>query len=144
MLPIEAITEEHYSRIFGVNVLGLLLATQAAVKHLKEGGSIINISSLVTSLTPPASAVYTGSKGAVDAITRVLAKELGGRRIRVNAISPGIVNTEGTRSAGFSGSEFEKAIVAQTPLGRVGQVDDIATVATFLAPTTPGGSAASC
>ncbi len=132
-LPIENFTEDHYSKIFNVNVLGLLLTTQAAVKHLGEGASIINIGSVVSSLTPPNSAVYTGTKGAVDAITGVLAKELGPRKIRVNAINPGMVETEGVHAAGFIGTEFESGAVAQTPLGRIGQVDDIASVATFLA-----------
>jgi 3-oxoacyl-[acyl-carrier protein] reductase len=131
--PIESFTEEHYNKIFNVNVLGLLLTTQAAVKHLGEGASIINIGSLVTSLTPPNSAVYTATKGAVDAITGVLAKELGAKKIRVNSINPGMVETEGVQTAGFLGSDFEKGIVGQTPLGRIGQVDDIAGVATFLA-----------
>ena len=132
-LPIGAVTEEHYNKIFNVNVLGLLLTTQAAVKHLGEGGSIINIGSVVSSLTPPNSAVYTGTKGAVDAITGVLARELGPKKIRVNSINPGMVDTEGVRTAGFIGSDFETGAVAQTPLGRIGQVDDIASVATFLA-----------
>jgi 3-oxoacyl-[acyl-carrier protein] reductase len=131
--PIEAVTEEHFHKIFNVNVLGVLLTTQEAVKHLGEGSSIINIGSAVTRITPPNSAVYTGTKGAIDAITGVLARELGPRKIRVNSINPGIVETEGTHSAGFIGSDFEKAAVAQTPLGRVGQVDDIASIATFLA-----------
>jgi len=131
--PIENITEEHYNKIFNVNVLGLLLTTQAAVKHLGEGASIINIGSVVSSLTPPNSAVYTATKGAVDAITGVLAKELGAKKIRVNSINPGMVETEGVQTMGILGSDFEKGIVAQTPLGRVGQVDDIASVATFLA-----------
>ena len=131
--PIENITEEHYNKIFNVNVLGLLLTTQAAVKHLGEGASIINIGSVVSSLTPPNSSVYTATKGAVDAITGVLAKELGAKKIRVNSINPGMVDTEGVQTAGFIGSDFEKDIVAQTPLGRLGQVDDIASVATFLA-----------
>ncbi|HTV54554.1 MAG TPA: SDR family oxidoreductase, partial [Terriglobia bacterium] len=131
--PIEAITEDHYNKIFNVNVLGLLLTTQAAVKHLGEGASIINIGSVVSSVTPPNSAVYTGTKGAVDAITGVLAKELAARKIRVNSINPGMVDTEGARAAGVIGSDFEAGAVAQTPLGRVGQVDDIASVATFLA-----------
>ena len=130
---IEEITEEHYRRMFDVNVLGVLFTTQAAVKHLGDGGSVINISSAVTSLAPPASSVYTGTKGAVDAITSVLANELGPRKIRVNAILPGIVETEGTHSAGFVGSDFERNAVAQTPLGRTGQPDDIAGVAVFLA-----------
>jgi len=131
--PIDAITEEHYRRQFDVNVLGLLFVTQAASPHLGEGASVINISSAVTSLYPPASAVYTATKGAVDAITGVLANELGARKIRVNAINPGIVETEGTHSAGFIGSEFETGAIAQTPLGRTGQPDDIADVAVFLA-----------
>jgi 3-oxoacyl-[acyl-carrier protein] reductase len=131
--PIESFTEEHYNKIFNVNVLGLLLTTQAAVKHLGEGASIINIGSVVSSLTPPNSAVYTATKGAVDAITGVLAKELGAKKIRVNSINPGMVETEGVQAAGFIGSDFEKGAVAQTPLGRIGQVDDIASVATFLA-----------
>jgi 3-oxoacyl-[acyl-carrier protein] reductase len=132
-LPIQEITEEHFHRHFNTNVLGLLLTTQAAVKHLGEGASIINIGSLVTRVTPPASAVYSGTKGAVEAITGVLAKELGPRRIRVNAINPGIVETDGTVAGGFIGSDFEKALIAQTPLGRTGQPDDIADIAVFLA-----------
>ena len=132
-LPIEAVTEEHYNKIFNVNVLGLLLTTQAAVKHLGEGASIINIGSVASSLTPPNSSVYSGTKGAVDAITGVLAKELGPKKIRVNSINPGMVDTDGVRSAGFIGSDFETGTVAQTPLGRIGHVDDIAGVATFLA-----------
>jgi len=131
--PIESFTEDHYNKIFNVNVLGLLLTTQAAVEHLGEGASIINIGSVVSSLTPPNSAVYTATKGAVDAITGVLAKELGAKKIRVNSINPGMVETEGVQTMGLIGSDFEKGIVAQTPLGRVGQVDDIASVATFLA-----------
>jgi 3-oxoacyl-[acyl-carrier protein] reductase len=131
--PLEAITEAQYRKIFDVNVLGLLLTTQAAAKYLGEGSSVINIGSVVSSLTPPNSAVYTGTKGAVDAITGVLARELAPRGIRVNSINPGMVETEGTRTAGVIGSDFEKGTVAQTPLGRIGQVDDIAGVATFLA-----------
>jgi 3-oxoacyl-[acyl-carrier protein] reductase len=131
--PIEDFNEEHYNKIFKVNVLGLLLTTQAAVKHLGEGASIINIGSVVSSLTPPNSAVYTGTKGAVDAITGVLAKELGPKKIRVNSINPGMVETEGVHAAGIIGTDFETGTVAQTPLGRIGQVDDIAGVATFLA-----------
>ncbi|MEP7157693.1 MAG: glucose 1-dehydrogenase [Betaproteobacteria bacterium] len=131
--PIEAVTEEHFHRHFNINVLGPLLTTQAAVKHLGEGGSIINISSGVTRLTPANSAVYTGTKGALDVITSVLAKELGGKNIRVNSINPGMVETEGTVSAGFIGSDFEKALIAQSPLGRTGRPDDIADVAVFLA-----------
>ncbi|WP_433704680.1 glucose 1-dehydrogenase [Paraburkholderia sacchari] len=131
--PIEEVTETHYRRQFDTNVLGVLLTTQAAVKHLGEGASIINVSSVVTTITPPASAVYSGTKGAVDAITGVLARELGPRKIRVNAINPGVVATEGTHSAGVIGSDFETLAVSQTPLGRVGQPDDIASAVVFLA-----------
>jgi len=131
--PIEQVTEEQYRRMFDVNVLGVLLSTQAALKHLGEGGSVINISSAATSLAPPASSVYTGTKGALDSITSGLANELGPRKIRVNAILPGIVETEGTHTAGFIGSDFERSAVTQTPLGRIGQPDDIAGVAVFLA-----------
>jgi 3-oxoacyl-[acyl-carrier protein] reductase len=130
---LEAIDEAHFHKQFDVNVLGLLLVSQAASAHLGEGGSIINIGSAVTSLTPPQSAVYTATKGAVDAITGVLAKELGPRKIRVNSVNPGMVETEGSISAGFIGSDFETGIVAQTPLGRTGQPDDIADVVAFLA-----------
>jgi 3-oxoacyl-[acyl-carrier protein] reductase len=131
--PIEAITEEHFHKHFNVNVLGLLLVTQAAAKHLGEGGSIINVGSLVSRITPAGSAVYTGTKAAVDGITGVLARELGPRKIRVNSVNPGMVATEGTHSAGFVGSDFETWAVSQTPLGRIGQPDDIAGVAVFLA-----------
>ncbi len=131
--PIEAVTEEQFHKMFNINVLGLLLTTQAALKHLGEGGSIINIGSVVSRITPPASSVYSATKGAVDAITGVLARELGPRKIRVNALNPGIVETEGTHSAGFIGSDFETGAVAQTPLGRTGQPGDIASVAVFLA-----------
>jgi 3-oxoacyl-[acyl-carrier protein] reductase len=131
--PIEAFTEEQFYKIFNVNVLGLLLTTQAAVRHLSECGSIINVGSVVSRITPPGSSVYTGTKGAVDAITGVLARELGPRKIRVNALNPGMVETEGTHSAGFIGSDFETGTVAQTPLGRVGQPGDIASIAVFLA-----------
>jgi len=103
------------------------------VKHIGEGGSIINIGSVVSRVTPPASSIYTGTKGAVDAITGVLARELGAKKIRVNSINPGMVETEGTQTAGVLGSDFEKSILAQTPLGRLGQPDDIASVAVFLA-----------
>jgi 3-oxoacyl-[acyl-carrier protein] reductase len=130
---IEEVTEEAFHAQFNVNVLGLLLTTQAALKYIGEGGSIINIGSVVSRITPPGSAIYTGTKGAVDAITGVLARELGARKIRVNALNPGIIETEGTHSAGFIGSDFEKATVAQTPLGRIGQPNDIANVAVFLA-----------
>ena len=130
---IDAVTEENFHRLFNVNVLGVLLTTQAAVKHLGAGASIINIGSAVSRITPATSAVYTGTKGAVDAITGVLARELGPRQIRVNAINPGMIETEGTRTAGMIGSEFETSLVSQTPLGRVGRPGDIASIATFLA-----------
>ncbi|MCJ2049675.1 glucose 1-dehydrogenase [Methylobacterium sp. J-070] len=131
--PIEDVTEEHYRRLFDVNVLGVLLATRAASKHLGEGGSIVNISSAVTSVHTPTSAVYTGTKGALNAISGVLANELAPRRIRVNVVSPGFVVTEGTHTAGIVGSEMEAGFVAQTPLGRAGHPDDIAGVVAFLA-----------
>lgn len=131
--PLEAITEEHFHRQFNVNVLGLLLVTQAAAAHLGEGASIINIGSVVSRIVPPASAVYTATKSAVNGITGVLARELGPRKIRVNAVNPGIVETEGTHTAGFIGSEFESGVVAQTPLGRTGQPKDIASIVAFLA-----------
>ena len=131
--PIEGITEDQFHRMFNINVLGLLLTTQAALKHIGEGGSVINIGSVVSRVTPPASSIYTGTKGAVDAITGVLARELGAKKVRVNSINPGMVETEGTQTAGVLGSDFEKSTVAQTPLGRLGQPDDIASVAVFLA-----------
>ncbi len=131
--PLENVTEEHYKKIFDVNVLGALLTTKEAAKYLKEGGSIINIGSAVTEVFPPASSVYTATKGALDAITGVLARELGPRKIRVNSLNPGMVETEGTHTAGMIGSDFQKQIEAQAPLGRIGQVGDIASIATFLA-----------
>jgi len=130
---IDDITEEHFHRLFDINVLGTLLVTQAASPHLQAGSSIINISSVVSRITPPNSAVYTGTKGAVDAITGSLAKELGPRQIRVNAINPGLIKTEGTQTASVIGSEMEQAIIAQTPLGRTGEVKDIGPLAVFLA-----------
>ena len=132
--PLETITEESIDSIFGVNVKGLLLATKAAVALFPpEGGSVINISSVVSEMTPPASAVYTGTKGAVDAITRTFAKELGPKKIRVNAVNPGLTLTEGLQTAGMAGSDMETAMVAQTPLGRLGTPEDIADVVAFLA-----------
>lgn len=127
------VTEEQYRRLFDVNVLGVLLVTRAASKHLGDGGSIVNISSAVTNVNMPTSAVYTGTKGAVNAISGVLANELAPRRIRVNVVSPGYVVTEGTHAAGVTGSEMETGLVAQTPLGRAGQPEDIAEVVAFLA-----------
>ena len=137
--PLEEVTENEFHREFNINVLGLILATQEAVKHFgAEGGNVINISSSATVVTPPKSTVYTGTKGAVDAITRVLAKELGPKKIRVNSINPGGVETEGFHALGFSGSDFEKQMIAQTPLGRLGQPDDIGPVAAFLASPDAG------
>jgi len=137
--PLEQVTEEEFHREYNINVLGLLLSTQEALKYFgTEGGSVINISSSATVLTPPSTSVYTGTKGAVDAITRVLAKELGPKNIRVNAINPGGVETEGFVSLGFSGSDFEKQMIAQTPLGRLGQPEDIGPVAAFLASPDAG------
>ena len=130
---IEEVTEAHYRRLFDINVLGVLLASGAAAKHLGEGGSIITISSAITHVSTPAAAVYSGTKGAVNAISGVLANELAPRRIRVNTVSPGYVVTEGTHSAGITGSEMEAGFVAQTPLGRAGHPGDIADVVAFLA-----------
>ena len=132
--PIEAITAEDIDWIYGVNVKGLLLTTQAAVAQFPAGsGSIINIGSVASEQTPPMSSIYSGTKSAVDAITRVLAKELGPKGIRVNSVNPGPVVTEGFRSAGIEGSDFEKGMIAGTPLCRIGQPDDIGTVVSFIA-----------
>src|ERR671923_2868765 len=132
--PLEAVSEATFRKLFATNVLGVLLASQAAVRYFgATGGSIINISSVVSTATPPNAAVYSATKAAVDAITRALAKELGPRNIRVNAINPGVVETEGVHAAGFIGSDFLKDAIAKTPLGRMGQPQDIAPVAVFLA-----------
>lgn len=132
--PLEEITEDLFHRLFNTNVLGLILATKEAVKHFgPEGGSVINIGSTASQVTPPTTAVYTATKGAVDAVTHVLAKELGPKKIRVNSINPGVVETEGTHEAGVIGSEFQKGAEAQTPLGRIGKPEDIAPIAVFLA-----------
>ena len=132
--PLEQITEEQFHRMFDTNVLGLILSTQEAAKHFDaEGGSVINIGSVASSLTLPTTTVYTATKGAVDAVTRTLAKELGPRKIRVNSINPGVVETEGAHALGVIGSDFEKGLQAQTPLGRSAQPSDIAPVAVFLA-----------
>jgi 3-oxoacyl-[acyl-carrier protein] reductase len=131
--PIEEVTENQFHRMFDINVLGLLLTTQAAARHMAEGSSIINIGSVASRITVATSSVYTATKGAVDAITGVLSRELGSREIRVNSLNPGMVETEGTVSGGFIGSDFEKTFVAQTPLGRIGQPDDISSIAVFLA-----------
>ncbi len=133
MRPIEEVTEEHFHKQFDVNVLGLLLVTKAAVPHLTRGASIINTSSVVSRITPPGSAVYSATKGAIDAITGVLSRELGPKGIRVNSVNPGLVETEGTQAAGMIGTDWEKGLVAQTPLGRTGKPDDIADVVVFLA-----------
>jgi 3-oxoacyl-[acyl-carrier protein] reductase len=137
--PLEAVTEAEFHREFNTNVLGLILVTQEALKHFRpEGGSIINIGSVASQATPPQSVVYSATKGAVDAITRVLAKELADRKIRVNAINPGGVETEGVHRAGIIGSDFEKQMIAGTPLGRLGQPEDIAPIAVFLASEDAG------
>jgi 3-oxoacyl-[acyl-carrier protein] reductase len=133
LLPLADLKEEDFHRHFNVNVLGVLLTTQAALKYLPEGGSIVNISSGVTTIVPANSAVYTGTKGALDAITGVLSRELGPKKIRVNSVNPGVIETEGTVTAGVIGSEFETWAVNNTPLGRIGQPNDIADVVVFLA-----------
>ena len=132
--PLEGVTEEHFHKHFNLNVLGLLLATKEAVKLIgPEGGSIINIGSGASTITPPNSAVYTATKGAVDVITGVLAKELGPRKIRVNSLNPGMIETEGVHAAGFIESDFRKWVESQSPLGRIGQTDDISPTAVYLA-----------
>jgi len=132
--PIEEVDEQHFHRHFDTNVLGMVLATQEALKHFNsDGGSIINISSVNSSLTPPTAVVYNATKGAVDAITRTLAKELGPRKIRVNSINPGMVVTEGVVTGGFTEGDFRKTLESQTPLGRIGQTKDIAPAAVFFA-----------
>jgi 3-oxoacyl-[acyl-carrier protein] reductase len=136
--PLEAITETSFHKLFDLNVLGLLLTTQAAAKKITDGGSIINIGSSITRLKPAATAVYTATKGAVDMITPILAKELAPRKVRVNSINPGLVETEGTHTAGVMGTDMEKGFVSQTPLGRVGQPGDISSVAVFLASDDSG------
>lgn len=132
--PLEEVTAELFHRQFDINVLGLLQVTREAVKHFgAEGGNVINISSVASQLGLPGSSVYAATKGAVDTITHVLSKELAPKKIRVNSINPGGVETEGTHAAGIIGSDFEKQMVAQTPLGRLGQPEDIASIALFLA-----------
>jgi 3-oxoacyl-[acyl-carrier protein] reductase len=132
--PIEQVTEAHFHRQFDLNVLGLILAAKEAVKHFgAEGGSIVNISSVASTAAPPNASVYSATKAAVDAVTRSLAKELGSRKVRVNAINPGMVETEGFKTAGLHESDFRKQAEAQTPLGRIGQPEDIAPAAVFLA-----------
>jgi len=132
--PLETVTEAEFRRQLDINVIGLTLATQAAVKRFgPAGGSVINISSIISSSNEPGSVVYSATKSAVDAITRVLARELGPRKIRVNAINPGATETEGLRRLGVIGSELEQQLIARTPLGRFGQPSDIAAAAVFLA-----------
>ena len=134
LAPLEEVTEDLCYKEFNLNVLGLLLTTKEAVKHMgPEGGSVINIGSGASSMRPPNSAVYTATKAAVDAITGVLAKELGSRKIRVNSISPGMIETEGVHATGFIGSDFQKMVETQSALGRIGQPDDIAPTAVYLA-----------
>lgn len=136
LLPLEQVTEEHFHKHFNLNVLGLLLSTKEALKYFgPEGGAVINIGSGVSRITPANTSVYTATKGAVDAITGSLAKELAPRKIRVNSINPGMIATEGVDAAGFRGTDFEKWIVASAPLGRVGTTDDISPTAVYLAST---------
>jgi 3-oxoacyl-[acyl-carrier protein] reductase len=138
-LPLAAITPEHFHKLFNLNVLGLLLTTQEAVKFIgPEGGSIVNVSSIVGPMPVPMAAVYSATKAAVDAITVSLAGELGPRRIRVNSINPGMVETEGLQAVGFAESDFRKHIEATTPLGRIAQPRDIATAAVFFASEDSG------
>ncbi len=132
--PLAGVTEGHFDKIFDINVLGLLLTSQEAAKYFgPEGGSIVNISSIVSTLAPANSSVYSASKAAVDAVTKSLAKELGPRKIRVNAINPGMVQTEGWYAAGFGENELSKQVQASTPLGRLGRPEDIAPAAVFFA-----------
>jgi 3-oxoacyl-[acyl-carrier protein] reductase len=136
---IEEVTAEHFHRQFDLNVLGLLLTTQEALRYLgPEGGSIINVSSVAATVAPPAASVYSATKAAVDTVTRSLAKELGPRRVRVNSINPGMVETEGFHAAGMAESDFRKQVEAQTPLGRIGQPGDIGPIAVFLASSDSG------
>lgn len=132
--PLENVTAEHFHKMFDLNVLGLILASQEAVKHFgPAGGNIVNISSVAATSAPPTTSVYSATKAAVDAVTRSLAKELAPRNIRVNSINPGMVETEGVHAAGISSSDFRKEVESQTPLGRIGQPQDIAPAAVFLA-----------
>ena len=138
MMPLDEVTEEEFHRQLNTNVLGLLLVTQAAAKHMADGGSIINIGSVAGRTGFPGNAVYSATKAGVDMITSCLAKEFGGRKIRVNALNPGLVKTEGTAAFAGPGSDFEKMVMAMTPLGRLGETDDIAKVAVFLASDDSG------
>lgn len=137
--PLEAVTADHFHKMFDLNVLGLILASQEAVRHFgTRGGSIINISSVAATAAPPTAAVYSATKAAVDAVTRSLAKELGPRKIRVNAVNPGMVETEGVHAAGLIQSDFRKMAESQTPLGRIGQPGDVAPLVVFLASEESG------
>lgn len=137
--PLESVSEDHFHGIFNLNVLGLILATQEAVKYFgSSGGSVINISSVASTTTPPTSSVYSASKAAVDAVTKVLAKELGPRNIRVNAINAGMVETEGLHAGGIVESDFRRQVEAQTPLGRIGQPQDVSPAVVFLASSDAG------
>jgi 3-oxoacyl-[acyl-carrier protein] reductase len=137
--PLESITKDHFHKLFNINVLGLILMTQAAVKHIGDGGSIINIGACITTMNPSASSVYSASKSAVETITNVLAKELGKKNIRVNSVNPGPTETEGTaKMAGGGSKEKENNLIAQTPLGRIGKPGDIAKVVMFLATDDSG------
>jgi 3-oxoacyl-[acyl-carrier protein] reductase len=137
--PLEQVTAEHFHKLFDLNVLGLILASQEAVKHFgPAGGSIVNISSVAATSAPPTTSVYSATKAAVDAVTKALAKELGPRKVRVNSINPGMIETEGFHAAGIADSDFRKQIEAQTPLGRIGQPQDVAPAAVFLASSDSG------
>ena len=137
--PLEAITSEHFHSQFDLNVLGLLLTTQEAVKHIgPEGGSIINISSIVGQMPLPQASVYSATKAAVDAVTVSLSRELGPKKIRVNSLNPGMVETEGLHSVGFAESDFRKQVEATTPLGRIAQPDDIGKTVAFFASDDAG------
>jgi len=136
--PLDEITEDHFHKQFNLNVLGLILATQEAARHFNASGSVINIGSVAGTSPVAGGSVYCATKAAVDAVTKSLAKELGPRKIRVNSLNPGMIETEGFHAAGISGSDFQKQVEAQTPLGRIGQPEDIATVATFLASADSG------
>jgi 3-oxoacyl-[acyl-carrier protein] reductase len=133
-IPLETVTVDNFRKMFDLNVLGLVLASQEALKYFgSAGGNIINISSVVATLAPPTTSVYSATKAAVNAITRSLAQELGPRKIRVNSINPGMIETEGFHAAGIGESDFRKQVEATTPLGRIGQPEDIAPMAAFLA-----------
>jgi 3-oxoacyl-[acyl-carrier protein] reductase len=137
--PLGEVTEASFHKMFDLNVLGLILTSQEALKYFgAEGGSIINIGSAASTLTPPTTVTYTATKGAVDVVTRTLSKELGPKRIRVNSINPGMVETEGTHSFGIIGSDFQKSFEAQTPLSRIAQPNDIGPIAVFLASDDSG------